>query len=52
MREMKKDFQSKMQNFKSFEIPNSKQNQIKGGGNITNTDIVVFAIVNDDLDNI
>jgi len=49
---MKSDFQSKMQNFKIFEIPIAKQSQIKGGGGITNTDIIVMAIVNDDLDNI
>jgi hypothetical protein len=52
MRKRKKDFQSKMQNFKSFEIPNSKQNQIKGGRNIVNDDLDTMLIVVEDLDNI
>ena len=41
---------SKFQNFKRFEIPIGNQNRIRGGTNITNTDIGMMRIINDDLD--
>ena len=41
---------SKFQNFKRFEIPIGNQNRIRGGTNITNTDIGMMRIINDDLE--
>lgn len=52
MRNTKKDSKGlNFQKFKTFEIPISKQNQIKGGGGIINDDLDVLIVV-DDIDQV